>query len=97
MAKSIDITRFFLCLIQCSIGGDICKYTHTKGGEYMTDGKELLARCERFMSELGISKTAFCSRIELSTNGYFAWRAGTLKLSEATLRRIDGYLQKYNF
>ena len=63
----------------------------------MTDEKDLLARCEKFMAELGIRKTAFCSRIELSTNGYFAWRAGNLKLSDATLQRIDSYLQKYNF
>ena len=58
---------------------------------------ELKERCARFLSELGIATTKFCDRVQVSTSAYYAWKAGTLKLSEDTLNRIDSYLKQYNF
>lgn len=57
----------------------------------------LLMRCEKFIAELGIAVTKFCQRVQLSTSGYYAWRAGQLVLSDGTRQRIDGYLKQYNF
>lgn len=59
--------------------------------------ENLRNRCDRFMAELGVSVTQFCKHIQLSSSGFYAWRNGQLKLSDATLARIDGYLRKYNF
>ena len=59
--------------------------------------EDLKLRCNRFMDELGIAATKFCTRIQLSTSAFYAWRAGQLVLSEATAQRIDEYLKKYNF
>ena len=58
---------------------------------------DLKNRCERFISELGVTVVNFCKHIELSVGGFYAWRNGQLKLSEGTLARIDGYLEQYGF
>ena len=58
---------------------------------------KLKERCERFIRELGVSVTKFCNRVQLSTSAFYAWRTGQLTLSNATLERIDSYLQQYNF
>lgn len=63
----------------------------------MEKSKELLERVSRFLEEMGTPVTKFCKRVGISTPAYYAWRNGTLTLSEPTLQRIDDYLQKYNF
>ena len=55
-----------------------------KGGEKMIDAQELHGRCEKCLSELGISKAVFYVRLKLSTNACYA-------------QRIDSYLTKFNF
>lgn len=59
--------------------------------------KNLLERCEHFISELGVSKSKFCRNVQISESSYYAWRTGHLTLSEETLKRIDEYLKNYNF
>ena len=59
--------------------------------------KDLLARCEQFMDELGITVTNFCKRVRLSRSGFYAWQAGRISLSNATQHRIDAYLKQYDF
>lgn len=75
--------------------GRIYNLLNRKGGEIIVD--DLRNRREQFLTELGVSVTQFCKRIQLSSSGFYAWRGGQLKLSDATLARIDGYLRKYNF
>ena len=50
----------------------------------MIDAQELHGRCEKCLSELGISKAVFYVRLKLSTNACYA-------------QRIDSYLTKFNF
>jgi len=57
----------------------------------------LQERCKKFMDELGIPVTSFCRRIDLSLSGYYGWKTGEIKLSQATLERIDSYLKHYGF
>ena len=40
------------------------------------NNKRLLERCESFMSELGVSKTAFCNHVQISASAFSAWRFG---------------------
>ena len=58
---------------------------------------DLKKRCEQFIKELGVTVTKFCEHIQLSVGGYYAWRNGQLALSDATLARIDSYLNQYGF
>lgn len=57
----------------------------------------LAERCFRFMSELGVPTTQFCKRINLSRTALYDWKNGKIKLSDATVARIDEYLKKYGF
>lgn len=57
----------------------------------------LIIRCENLLHELGISKTSFCKRIDLSTSAYYAWKSGALKLSEETEERITRFLERFGF
>lgn len=59
--------------------------------------KDLLARCEQFIDELGVTVTSFCKRVNLSRSGFYAWQTGRISLSNATKHRIDSYLKQYNF
>ncbi len=61
------------------------------------NNKRLLERCENFMSELGVSKTAFCKHVQISVSAFYAWRSGQLALSDMTLSRIDKYLVRPNY
>ena len=57
----------------------------------------LADRCDCFVKALGIPVTQFCKRIELSRTCLYNWRNGKLRLSQATLDRIDQYLKCYGF
>ncbi len=57
----------------------------------------LMNRVERFINELGVSKSAFCQRVKLDVSTLWKWQHGQLELSNATLERIDNYLKKYHF
>ena len=61
------------------------------------ESKVIAERASLFLSELGVPVTKFCERVKIGVSTFYAWQAGTLKLSEATLERIDSYLTKYNF
>ena len=61
------------------------------------DQNNLIARCEKLLHELGISKTSFCKRIDLSTSAYYVWKSGTLKLAEETEGRISNFLEGFGF
>lgn len=61
------------------------------------NNQNLLERSQRFIDDLGIPVTKFCLHVQLSTSGYYAWRNGQLKLSSATMERIDNYLKQHNF
>ena len=63
----------------------------------MEKSKELLERVSRLLEEMGTPVTKFCNRFGISGAAYYAWRSGTLALSEPTLHRINEYIQKYNF
>lgn len=58
---------------------------------------ELKERCKKFLDELGVPVTVLSSKINLSPQSLYDWRKGKLKLSEATLKRLDDYLKKYGF
>lgn len=57
----------------------------------------LMNRVEKFINELGVSKSAFCQRVKLNVSTLWKWMHGQLELSDATLERIDNYLKKYHF
>lgn len=57
----------------------------------------IIERCNKFMCELGIPVTAFCRRIQISPQAYYAWRNGDLSLSDATVTRIENHISKYGF
>lgn len=57
----------------------------------------LMNRVEKFINELGVSKSAFCQRVKLNVSTLWKWMHGQLELSNETLQRIDNYLTKYNF
>lgn len=57
----------------------------------------LMNRVEKFINELGVSKSAFCQRVKLNVSTLWKWQHNQLELSDATLARIDSYLKKYNF
>lgn len=57
----------------------------------------LQKRCKTMLAELGIPVTVFCRKINLSTCAYYGWQKDELRLSDATLARIDNYLSKYGF
>lgn len=54
-------------------------------------------RIERFLAELGLPKTRFCKGIGISTQALNARLRDDLRLSDATLKRIDNYLRRYGF
>ena len=58
---------------------------------------ELKERCNKMISELGITKTNFCKNIGIVYITYYDWLRDKLDLSDATKERIDRYLKKYGF
>lgn len=61
------------------------------------ENSAVLARVSRFLDEMGTPVTKFCERVKIAGSTFYAWRAGQLALSDATLQRISDYIQKYNF
>lgn len=59
--------------------------------------ERLIERCNNFLREFQMPLTKFCARIELSKTGLRRWQRGELRLSDTTLKRIDGYLARYGF
>lgn len=57
----------------------------------------LYDRCECFLMTLGVPVTQFCKRIQLSRTCLYDWRDGKLRLSQATLDRIEGYISRFGF
>ncbi len=57
----------------------------------------LKQRCLNLLSALDLPKTRFCRKIGISTQALNAWLRDDLKLSDATVQRIDEFLKKYNF
>ena len=58
---------------------------------------DLILRCEKLMDEMGVSKAAFCKRVNLSTSAYYAWKSGVLKLSKETMDRISRFIERFGF
>lgn len=57
----------------------------------------LYDRCDSFLKTLGVPVTQFCKRIQLSRTCLYDWRDGKLKLSQATLNRIEDYISSFGF
>ena len=49
-----------------------------------------------FFDEVGMTKTAFCKKICISTSSLRDWQTGRLRFSDATLGRIEDFLAKYD-
>lgn len=58
---------------------------------------ELKQRLTSFLTALGVPTTAFCRAVGISTSALYKWRKGLLRLSDATLQRIDNNLSRYGF
>lgn len=58
---------------------------------------DLIKRCNRFLTELGVPVTVFARNVHLSPQSIYEWRKQKLKLSDLALQRIDDYLAKYGF
>lgn len=61
------------------------------------ENKELIARAERFIKELGVTCTSFARNTGFATVTIHQWRSGRISLSKKAMERIDQYLSHYGF
>lgn len=54
-------------------------------------------RVINFIKEFEMPVTKFCSKVSISTRAYYNWMNNTLKLSDATVKRITDYISNYGF
>lgn len=57
----------------------------------------LIDRCRNYLSELGVTKAAFCRRVDISTTALYRWWKGNLELSEKTKNRIEKIIEKAGY
>ena len=58
---------------------------------------DLITRSQNMIDELGVSITAFCRKVGISTSYFYACKKGTLNFSKEVEERINDYLTKYKF
>lgn len=56
----------------------------------------VLQRAKDFIDELGLPVTRFAKCVGLSPDTIRQWLAGTLKLRESNVNRIDNFLKSFN-
>ena len=63
----------------------------------LKEEKQMLKnRVENFIEELDLPKSRFAKKIGISVSALKRWLAGDLELSQATQKRIDRFLTKFN-
>lgn len=53
-------------------------------------------RVENFLEELDLPKSRFAKKVGISVSALKRWLDGDLELSQATQKRIDKFLTKFN-
>ena len=61
----------------------------------MDRSSEILERALKIMGKYDMPIFKFCNRAGISYAAFYGWRKGTLRLSDATLNRIDGILEVF--
>ncbi len=57
----------------------------------------LSEKVKQFIDEMGMSKTMFCKKVNISYTTLYNWLKGTTNLSEETQERIANFIGKYGF
>jgi len=58
---------------------------------------ELVLRTKTMIEELNIKATRFADAVDIGRSTLYSWWAGSVKLSDKTLCRIEQYLNHYGF